>query len=618
MESIPFDTVICPKCGYDERTAQPAPFLKAGSIIMRKYLIGKVLGTTADSITYIGANIETGETVTVNEFFPEKIVTRIDGRSEVNVRLGYDSMYTGCLQSFLRLWRGLDVFKDARCLPNVLDIVDFNGTVYSICAFKDCIPLNRYFKNCNTPLTWQRAFSAFKPIMYALKKLNYSGIIHGNLNPETIFVGADGKLHISGFSIKECYSSAPEFATEPMAGFAPVELYEPTGATVSTDIYSVTALLYYCITLTAPPHALSRVINDTASLPASVASTLSSSVINGLIHGLSVHPENRYSNFDELLTALTPPSVKTPPADNRQSTAKPAQKQNTPVEPEKKEVSEETKQEKAEDKKENDIKKEKSNEVSAFSLVIKAFTAGILVCMIVFCALYATVLYKNYPIDFMDKLFAPFSFLPMNQEPETTLPTTTAPVPTEPSYVTVADFVNNHTYDSIRSNPYFNENYKFTFKFEESISVPKNAIISQSVEPGESVLAGVEITLVVSSGTSKIKLPDVVDMNYQDAKRILEEAGFKVTLDILVNTGKQTVGEVYAMNKIADGLYNKDTEIILQVWGKVSESTTDASDLPEGSTAPSSADNADTQPTQEATENTSEEATENTNEASVQ
>ena len=74
--------------------------------------------------------------------------------------------------------------------------------------------------------------------------------------------------------------------------------------------------------------------------------------------------------------------------------------------------------------------------------------------------------------------------------------------------------MNNHTYDSIRSNPYFNENYKFTFKFEESLSVAKNAIISQSVEPGESVLAGVEITLVVSKGTTKIKLPDVVDMNY--------------------------------------------------------------------------------------------------------
>ena len=176
------------------------------------------------------------------------------------------------------------------------------------------------------------------------------------------------------------------------------------------------------------------------------------------------------------------------------------------------------------------------------------------------------MLYKNYPIGFLDKVFAPFSFLPVNQQQETTQPTTTIPVPTEPNYITVADFVNNHTYDSIRSNPYFNENYKFTFKFEESLSVAKNAIISQSVEPGESVLAGVEITLVVSKGTTKIKLPDVVDMNYLDAVRILESQGFTVKLDMLKNNGKHKAGDVYGMNRVADGLYEKGTEVTLQVW----------------------------------------------------
>ena len=561
MESIPFDTIICPKCGYNEEAAQPAPYLKAGSLIARKYLVGRVISTSADTATYIGANIETGQTVTVNEFFPEKIVTRSEGQSEVCVKLGYDTMYSSCLQSFLRLWRGLDVFKDARCLPYVLDIVDFNGTVYSVCAYKDCIPLNQYFKNSGTPLSWTRAFSAFKPIMYTLKKLNYSGIIHGNLSPETIFVGTDGKLHISGFSIPQCRKGIPEFASEPAAGFAPVELYEPTGATVSTDIYSITALLYYCITMKNPPDALSRVINDTASLPASIAATLSRNVIDGLIHGLSVHPENRYTNFDELITALTPPPA---PKQTTSDTVAEAE-----VKPTAENATDDAEVKSAKEENEASKKKEKSNsEVSAFSLAIKAFIAGILMCVIVFCSLYVTVLYENYPIEFLDKALASFAFLPMNQQEETTLPSTTIPVPTEPNYITVADFVNNHTYDSIRSNPYFNENYKFTFKFEESISVAKNAIISQSVEPGESVLAGVEITLVISQGTTKIKLPNVIDMNYLDAKRILESNGFTVKLDMLKNNGKHTEGDVYGMNRVADGLYEKGTEITLQVWDK--------------------------------------------------
>lgn len=580
MESIPYDTVICPKCGYNEEFSQPAPYLKAGSIIARKYLIGRVISTSADAVTYIGANIETGQTVTVNEFFPEKIATRGEGRSEVSVRLGYDSMYSGCLQSFLRLWRGLDVFKDAKCLPNVLDIVDFNGTVYSVCEFKDCIPLRQYFKNCGTALNWSRAFSAFKPVMYALKKLNYSGIIHANLNPDTVLVGTDGKLHLSGFCIPQCHSSVPEFATEPADGFAPVELYESTGANASTDIYSVTALLYYCITMQTPPDALSRVVNDTASLPASVAATLSRNVIDGLIHGLSVHPENRYSNFDELITALAPVSTAkaSAAATDRTST----------------DVKDDTKApDTQEDEQETKKKSGKRKGRSGLSIAINAFIAGFLVCVIGFCTLYATVLYKNYPIEFLDKIFAPLSFLPVNQQETTTEPTTTLPVPTEPNYITVADFVNNHTYDSVRSNPYFNENYKFEFKFEESLTAPKNSIISQSIEPGASVLAGVEVTLVISQGSSKIKLPNVVDMNYLDAKRILESHGFTVKLDMLKNSGKHVEGDVFAMDKTADGLYEKNTEIILQVWDKVEKTdegeadTSDTEDEDAEATEPS-------------------------------
>ena len=569
MKSIPFEAVICPHCGYNEETVQPAPYLDTGNLIMEKYLIGKVIATAPDSVTYIGANLENGEVVTIHEFFPEKIVTRNENESAVAIRLGYDSMFSNCLQSFINLWRGLDVFKDAKCLPDVKEIVDFNNTVYAICGYKDGITLKQYFENSGTPLTWARAFSAFKPIMYALKKLNYTGIIHGDINPETILVGADGKLHITGFSIPQCHSGIAEFNKEPAAGFAPVELYEPTGATDVTDIYSVTALLYYCITIITPPDALSRVIQDTATLPAAVASTLSKGVIDGLIHGLSVHPENRYSNFDDLLSALTPPP---------QPKAEPVvQQEAQPVKEytDKQEIDREIAQELHE---EELLRREKKESANALSLGIKSFLAGFLVCGIIFCTLYVTVLYKDHPVDFLDNIFGSFSFLPMNnkQEETTTLPTTTVPVPTEPKYVTVADFVSNHTYSSIVSNPYFTENYTFTFRYEESMTVPKDAIISQSVAPGESVLSGVEITLVVSKGTSKVKLPDMTGLNYLDATKTLETIGFKVKYELLSNNGTHTVGEVFAMDKDADGLYEKDTVITLKVWGKAPVTTTAA------------------------------------------
>lgn len=569
MESIPYDSVICPQCGYNEETIQPAPFLEPGNLIMRKYLVGRVISIAPDSITYIGANVETGATVEVIEFFPQNIVTRNEGETEPTIKLGYDSMFSNCLQSFLNLWRGLDIFKDAKCLPNVLDIVDFNGTVYAICEHKDCISLSEYFKDSGQPLTWARAFSAFKPIMYALKKLNYAGIVHGALSPETILVGNDGKLHITGFSIPQCNSGLVEFSSKPAEGFAPIEIYDTSGATPKTDVYSITALLYYSITLASPPEATLRVVKDTTTLPAAVANTLSKSVLDGLILGLSVHPENRFANFDELINALTPANTEAQTAAVKQdNTIKAAyhkpltQKEEIDLEIEK------------ENELKKELKKEKKDSASSVGLGIKAFLSGFIICAIFFCGLYGTVIYKNYPIDFMDKILKPFSFLPLNGEQPTTESSTTVPVPTEPNYITVADFVNNHTYDSIRSSSFFTENYKIIFETRESIEHPRGVIISQSIEPGASVLAGTEITLVVSLGTTKIKLPDVVGVNYLIASKTLTTAGFKVKYELLPNDGKHTVGEVFSMNKKVGELYESGTVITLSVWGKVAETTT--------------------------------------------
>ena len=579
MESIPYDTVVCPHCGYNEETVQPAPYLEPGNLIMRKYLIGRVLGVTPDTITYIGANIETGMTVDITEFFPHSIAERQEGETELTVIPGNETMFSGCLTSFLNLWRGLDIFKDATCLPNVLDIVDFNGTLYAVCERKDCISLRESLESSGA-LTWQRALSAFKPVMYALKKLNYAGIIHGALSPDTVLVGSDKKLHLTGFSIPQCNEGLAEFSSKPAEGFAPIELYDTSGAGPMTDVYSVTALIYYSITLTPPPEATVRVIKDTTTLPAAVANTLSRGAIDGLIKGLSVYPENRFANFDELITAIAPATAQQTPAasDSAAVSTPPSAASDRKALTQKEEIDLEIRRE-AEEKarlkqEKKEEKKEMKRSAATIGVGIRSFIAGFVLSSIVFCALYATVLYKTYPVDFMDALLKPFSFLPLNSDITTTDSSTTLPVPTEPNYITVADFVNNHTYDSIVSSSFFTENYDFNFKFEESLDHPKGVIISQDIEPGASVEARVKITLVVSAGTTKIKLPDVTGVNYLIASETLQTAGFTVKFKLLTNDGKHTVGEVFSMDKKAGELYEKGTVITLSVWNKVVVTTT--------------------------------------------
>ncbi|MGN1443305.1 MAG: PASTA domain-containing protein [Acutalibacteraceae bacterium] len=234
--------------------------------------------------------------------------------------------------------------------------------------------------------------------------------------------------------------------------------------------------------------------------------------------------------------------------------------------------------------------------------------------------MYTTFLYEDISVPFFDKLYASLSFLPINQTnsngptvpnmttkdygkitavpsssapaptvpptvPTTTAPTTAAPTeppttevpttePQEQTHVTseqkveVADFT-RLTYSDIRSNTVFNRNFNFEYQFESSDDYAKNAVISQSIPAGQTVNQGTTIILVISTGPEKVKLPDVIGMDYEQARITLEEKGFKVNKEIKNNDGNETPGKVYTMSLVAGLEFEKGTEVTLVVWGDI-------------------------------------------------
>ena len=119
------------------------------------------------------------------------------------------------------------------------------------------------------------------------------------------------------------------------------------------------------------------------------------------------------------------------------------------------------------------------------------------------------------------------------------------------------------------------KNVPTNFKDKGSKAYEKNAVISQSLTPGESVLSGTQITVVISEGVPQIELIDVIGMPYQAAKEKLEHAGFTVKQDLRKNDGTQTAGEVFLMSKVAGLEFDEGTEIILTVWDEEEETTTE-------------------------------------------
>ena len=73
----------CPFCGYDGRDAAiiyPLA-LKPGSILNRRYTVGRVLGHGGFRITYIAQDYQTGERVAIKEYLPGRFANRTSNQS---------------------------------------------------------------------------------------------------------------------------------------------------------------------------------------------------------------------------------------------------------------------------------------------------------------------------------------------------------------------------------------------------------------------------------------------------------------------------------------------------------------------------------------------------------
>ncbi len=605
MKLIDADAAVCPHCRYPADSRQDSPYLSQGSKIAQRYVVGKVMSMTNDSVTYIGLDINTGESVNICEYYPHKIAHRANDSSFVSPLNGYNELYSSCLQSFLGLWRGIKMFGEIRCLPNVTDIFTENDTAYCIYENKECMPLKDYFAKTRKPLTYTKAIAAFMPVLNALKSLHNAGIVHGSITPSTIQVGTDGRLNLTGFTIPQCRSQIRELASNPVSGFSAIEVYETGEAKMESDIYSVMAVLYYSITGTVLPKATERAQTNRLSLPSSIASVIPKNVLDALARSLAVYPHKRISSVEELIRCLkttAPDNNNTESGKQNSNTVNKNHNQINKTEAmAKKQVQNKNVKTSTKHKTQNK-KNQKENDPPLFALGIVTFVAAVVVISILFCTLYTTVLYKSVDIPFLNKAFSSMTFLPINKEndkdvtEDVNATTSTLPTVTETSYATVADFTKLN-YEYIISNESFKRNFVLKFKEEASDTVKKGGIIRQDYTAGESVPVGTEIVLVVSTGKEQIVVPDVKGKTYDEAKEILEDAKLKVSKELIENEENKTPDEVYRMSVDAGQSVDKGTEIVLTVWDKVPETTTSETTTEPATTKPTTTKSSTTKPT---------------------
>ncbi len=511
----------CPRCGYYVDSPQISPYLPLKTPIGNKYIIGKMLSSNSEGATYMAYDVDRKAPVVIREFLPEKFVDRSFGETELKIKEQWAEFYYKYLNKFLKLWRSLARVRGLSALVPVIDIVEENNTAYAVTEHIESISLREFLLKSQTGyLNWEKAKMLFMPVLSTLSALHQLGITHNGINPDNLLIGRDGKLRLWGFSINEARVEGSELSPELFEGYTPIEQYGYSYENGNwSDVYSFCAVVYRALVGSVPQDAVTRSMNDQLIIPARYAEIIPVYVINALMNGLQVDPEDRTKDIETLREELsaTPGNV----VSSYSGVSVPK--------PEKKEVQE--------------VIVEDAGSNPARTVLI-TFLIILGVGLLVFAGFMA---YEHFAGD--------------NNEEPSTEQTTDAPETIE-----VPNFVNS-SYDMIAQNPVQNERFKISSTSEYSTTVEKGYIISQSIEAGTVVEMGTPISFVVSKGPEFVTIPPVEGLNVDFAKESLEDAGFVVNIITKENNGDYDEGTVCEVTPEQGSSKIKGTEVYIQVWG---------------------------------------------------
>ncbi len=510
----------CPNCGCYVDSPQISPYLPLRTPIGEKYIVGKVISSNSEGISYMAYDVDKKSAVVLREFFPDRIAGRKHNKKSVMVEEVYQEIYFSLLNDFLDMWRNIARIRGFSALIPVVDIVEENNTAYIVTEHIESLTLREFLLRSKTGyLNWEKASQLFMPVLSLLSNLHNMGIVHYGISPDTLLIGRDGKLRLSGFCIPQVRFANNRLSSELFDGYTPLEQYGHTLTSGEwSDVYAFCAVIYRALVGSVPQDAVSRSTNDKLIIPARYAEIIPVYVINALMNGLQVDPQERTKDIEALREELsaTPSNVVSSYSGMNVS---------------------------------NDDRRDAPvvvtyDDDSPWQTVLKTFLIIIGVGLIGFAGWMVYDKVINAPED------------PVVED-----------VTDEVEMIEVPDFV-NVPFELIAENPVQNERFTIKSVSEYNAEIEKGYIVSQSIKAGDKVAKGTEITFVISKGPEYVVVPSVIDFNVETATTQLEEAGFVVKIIEKTNDGTHTANTVAEVSPEIGSSQIKGAEIQLYVWGE--------------------------------------------------
>lgn len=496
------DNDFCPYCRKENSEPQKEPFLPLKTVVGGRYLVGKLVSSNSEGATYYAFDMEKKAPVTLRELFPKGVLSRGEGNYCL-VNIGKASEFIDAKEEFVKLWTKLTEIKGFTALTRVYGLVEDLGTVYAVSEYLgDGKTLREFLLEQETGyISWDDARILFMPVLSALGELHYAGIIHGGICPETLIIDKNGKIRITGYSIEEVRRQKSTMECELFDGYAAVEQYGfSDGLSTSTDIYAFSAVLYRALIGSVPMSSASRLTNDKLMIPGKFAEQLPAYVINALVNGLQILPDDRTVTAEELRDELSASPAAAGTASEAYSSMYASQTETV----EKPEIEE--------------AASENDEEAVADSHKIKKSTIAVFVISVILCLGILVV-----------ALVGIKGFSNKDNEDDTTEEPTTEYVSEEEetdeigaSSISVPNF-RGKAYDDVKADSTYAGFLVFKTEYVDS-DEKKGTVISQDITEGTIVFEERSITLRISNGR---EVPDVLNQTLKDAVADLKTAGFK-------------------------------------------------------------------------------------------
>lgn len=304
------ESEVCPYCGYCEGIPPKELYhLYPGvGLYNNRYVIGTCIGFGGFGITYKAWDNVLETVVAVKEYYPTGLVQRVPGKPQVIIYTGESKEeYMQGLERFLDEAKNMAKFVDN---PNIVHVDAFfeeNNTAYLVMEYLPGMTLKSYLKSKGGRIGCEEVIPIADAVITALKEIHAGGIIHRDISPDNIMLCNDGRIKLLDFGAAR-FSDADQERTRSIIlkpGFAPPEQYQAKSKQGPwTDIYALCATVYRAITGVLPDESVNRVIEDTVQSPIQIYSDIPERISNTVMKGMSIYPEIRFSNVDELKKAL--------------------------------------------------------------------------------------------------------------------------------------------------------------------------------------------------------------------------------------------------------------------------------------------------------------------------